>query len=142
MKSDVHAERGYGRRPSRGGPESASVLRLVLRTQPRSGSGQAFLLWSHCCLCRARPCAVDGRDLSPAEKPEVRYRGRKRSEAEVSRGRCQEQTTSSQRSDELVDEILEEFLASARVRRRFPLLEHVGFEFLEPDLALFDLLAD
>ena len=44
--------------------------------------------------------------------------------------------------DELVNEVLEEFLSSTFVPRHFPLLEHVGLKALEAGLAGLDFFAD
>ena len=43
MNLEARAERGCGRRPSRSAVESSSMVRLVLRTQPRSGSWRESL---------------------------------------------------------------------------------------------------
>ena len=42
---DGMSERGYGRRPSRSAPEHFTLLRLMLRTQPRSGD-EVLDVWS------------------------------------------------------------------------------------------------
>ena len=45
-------------------------------------------------------------------------------------------------SDEIVEQILQHFLATAREFRLCLLLERVGFEFLETNLALLDVGTD
>src|SRR5207244_468399 len=43
---------------------------------------------------------------------------------------------------EFVDQVFQIFLAPTLVRRGFALLEHVGFQFFEPDFAFLDLFPD
>src|ERR1035437_10387351 len=44
--------------------------------------------------------------------------------------------------NEFIDEVFQKFLATADVRGRFALLEHVGFEFLQRSFAGFNFCAD
>ncbi len=45
---DASVDRGYGRRPSRSASAWASMLRLALRAQPRSGSWRASKVFGPC----------------------------------------------------------------------------------------------
>src|SRR5438128_645636 len=56
--------------------------------------------------------------------------------------RLELRTTPVTRSNELVDQVLEEFLAAAFVRRHLTHLQGIRFKFVEADLAFFDSFAD
>ena len=109
-----------------------------------TASTKACLGWSAPVPRRssARPFQHAERSQAPAACGRCCARGRAqfRSGAPLLRGAAMSEQARC--SDELVDQILQEFLASAGVGRRIALREHVGFEIAELGFARLDLRPD